>query len=221
MQTTKRNRVHGTGPDRTLLKTFVKLGEVSKETIQELNDIIDQHKHNDIGGDVYSITKTVDYENTHGVKGDFYRQILLQKKANEDNMPTAVNGVVFNEYEELYTRWDTEKYSIQNTITDISKYFNSICRFRLSETQPHNSIAWHIDTNTSVMCRAQICVNDNDSLFEFKDRQGLKTLQMKPGELWFINTGWNHRVVSQEMARRTAVFSFKFENLIDGSNTFI
>ena len=63
--------------------------------------------------DVYSITKTVDYENTHGVKGDFYRQILLQKKANEDNMPTAVNGVVFNEYEELYTRWDTEKYSIK------------------------------------------------------------------------------------------------------------
>lgn len=215
----RRSRVKGTGPDRTLLKIFHKLGDVSPETVKELNAILDNYKHNDIGSDHYSITNTLDYEKSHGVKQDVYRQVLLQTKAEVKGMPTAVSGMVFDDHEELYSNWDTENYSIESTVRDVSKFFKKVCRFRLSETQPFNSIAWHIDTNTSVMCRAQICVNENDSLFEFRDRDGIHTLRMKPGELWFINTGWNHRVVAQNDVRRTAVFSFKFEDLIDGSPT--
>lgn len=221
MKTTRRSRVHGSGPDRTQLKTFVKLGEVSQDTVKELNYILDNYKHNDIGADSYSITNTLDYKNTHGVTADTYRQVLLQKKQDYAGMPTAVSGMVFNDHEELYSDWDTQSYTLTSTIRDLSKYFTAICRFRLSETQPYNSVAWHIDTNTSVMCRAQIGLNTNDSDFDFKDREGIKTLTMRPGELWFINTGWNHRVVAKECTRRTAVFSFKFENLIDSSELFL
>ena len=79
----------------------------------------------------------------------------------------------------------------------------------------HHEIKWHIDTDTSVACRAQICLGVNDSVFEFRDRSGIHKLKMRPGEMWFINTGWNHRVISGHTLRRSAIFSFHFDDVIE------
>ena len=38
---------------------------------------------------------------------------------------------------------------------------------------------------------------------------------MKPGEIWFINTGWTHRVVTKEKVRRVAIFGFNFNDVDD------
>ena len=95
------------------------------------------------------------------------------------------------------------------------RYFSNTVRFRLSEMVGHHEIKWHIDTDTSVACRAQICLGVNDSVFQFKDRTGIHELKMRPGELWFINTGWNHRVISGTTLRRTAIFSFHFDDIIE------
>ena len=66
------------------------------------------------------------------------------------------------------------------------------------------------------MCRAQICLNENDSVFEFRGRDGtIHSFQMEVGDLWFINTGWNHRVISGTTLRRTAIFSFHFDDIIE------
>ena len=43
---------------------------------------------------------------------------------------------------------------------------------------------------------------------------------MKPGELWFINTGWNHRVIAGDSTRRSAIFGFDFKDY-QGSASFI
>jgi hypothetical protein len=115
----------------------------------------------------------------------------------------------------------TDKYTLSSTITEINKHFIDVCRFRISETQPHYEIPWHIDTNTSVACRAQICITNDDSKFEFKTRQGIKTLQMAPGELWFINTGWNHRVIANSQVRQVAIFTFKFDQLVNNTRILI
>ena len=48
-----------------------------------------------------------------------------------------------------------------------------------------------------------------------QDKEGVKSLQMQPGEIWFINTGWNHRVVSGDITRRTAIIGFHFEDLVN------
>lgn len=215
-----RERVKGDGPDRSLLKVFYKLGTVSPKTIEELNTILDTFTHSDIGTDMYSITNTIDYEKTHGVADSYYRQVLLQNSINQPGMKSAVVGQTFKEKEELYTQWATNIYTLDSTIKDVNTFFKQVYRFRLSETQPHHSIAWHIDTNTSVMCRAQICIKEDDSLFEFKDREGTHRLHMKQGDLWFINTGWNHRVVANTQKRRTAILSFKFSDLLTFNEVF-
>ena len=55
-------------------------------------------------------------------------------------------------------------------------------------------------------------------MFEFRGKDGIHSFQMKPGELWFINTGWNHRVITGDMPRRSAIFGYHFDDVIDHKN---
>jgi len=211
IQQTKRSRVNGSGPKRTELKTFYKIGSMPKRVLKELNYILDTNTSNDIGGDDYAISQNCDYEEVFNVQ-DKYRQILLQKTGELDPNVT-------NEY--MYNIWDGN-YQLRYTRVELDKIFKRlrpsmprIYRFRMSEMGDGHELNWHIDQDTSVICRAQICLNENDSVLEFKDRQGIHKLKMKPGEVWFINTGWNHRVVAGNDIRRSAIFGFHFNDLIE------
>lgn len=200
---TKRLRVGGTGPRRDKLKLFHKIGNISDAAMVELNSILDVNQNNDLGGDSYSISKTINYDNFFNNGASYYRQILLQKRHDQ------VTDV--DEYK--YSNWDTS-YTLTETQSEISKHFKNVYRFRLSEMQGNHEIKWHIDADTSVICRAQICLNANDSVFEFRDKHGIHQLKMKPGEIWFINTGWNHRVVNGSSLRRVVVLGFHYDDLI-------
>jgi|TARA_B100001094_G_scaffold34220_1_gene28447 hypothetical protein len=198
IEQTKRQRVNGTGPKRNKLVVFKKLGEVSDELYNYLNSYLDSNDQSDIGTDNYGISKGCDYENVFNVANK-YRQVILQK-----NPTNEVN--VTDEY--LYSHW------IDNTPSkELSTWFKNVYRFRLSEMQPNHSLNWHIDADTSVICRAQICLNENSSKFLFKDREGVKSFEMKPKELWFINTGWMHTVENDSRIRRVAIFGFHFDDL--------
>lgn len=208
IEQTKRTRVGGTGPRRNKLKTFCKIGQVSSKVVDELNYILDTNTKNDIGGDNYGISQNCNYEEVFNV-GSSYRQILLQKKSLDSETDV-------DEY--AYDTWEPDPYgSLLYTRQALNSLFDKTYRFRLSEMKGDHELNWHIDADTSVICRAQICLNDNDSIFEFKDKEGVKSLQMQPGEVWFINTGWNHRVVSGNITRRTAIIGFHFNNLLNNS----
>jgi len=208
MLVTKRSRIKGTGPRRHELKPFVKLGTAPPYVVKELNRILDTHTHNDIGGDNYSITNSTDYDRSFGISktDDTYRQVLLQGNSSTDKER------LLDEY--TYTKWHNE-YKLRYTRPFLDEIFDRTVRFRLSEMVGHHEIKWHIDTDTSVACRAQICLTDDDSIFEFKTRNGIHKLKMRKGECWFINTGWSHRVVSGNDMRRTAVWSYHFDDIIN------
>lgn len=191
IQKTKRQRVKGSGPKRDQMVTFAKLGTVSQELLEKLNSIADKRSGNDLGSDAYNISQHCDVNNVFIDSG--YRQILIQER--KVDIDTAD--------EHLYTEYN-EDVSIP--------YFNQIYRLRISEMAPGHEMNWHIDTDTSVMCRAQICLNNNDSVFQFKRRGIIEEFSMRPGELWFINTGWLHRVVSNDTIRRSAIFGFDYKD---------
>tara|TARA_R110000868_G_scaffold52067_1_gene164747 strand:- start:2594 stop:3244 length:651 start_codon:yes stop_codon:yes gene_type:complete len=202
IEQTKRARVGGTGPKRNKLKTFEKIDQVSQNVVDELNYILDTDTRNDIGGDNYGISQNCNYEEVFNVS-DKYRQILLQKKI-EDSSDDV------NEY--LYTNWDPN-HNLRYTMPTINRLFDNVYRFRMSEMKGDHELNWHIDADTSVICRAQICLKESDSTLEFKDKAGIHQLRMYPGEVWFINTGWNHRVVNGGAVRRSAIFGFHFNDL--------
>lgn len=187
IQETKRLRVRGGGPRRDELVTFAKLGKVPIDIVNQLNEIADRRTGNDLGSDAYNISQHCDVNSVFIDTG--YRQILIQERATE--IDTA----------------DEHQYTKYNEDVSIP-FFNQIYRLRISEMAPGHEMNWHIDTDTSVMCRAQICLNKNDSVFQFKRRGIVEQFTMEPGEVWFINTGWLHRVVSGENVRRSAIFGF-------------
>jgi hypothetical protein len=208
VEKTKRTRVHGTGPRRNKLVLFKKLGDVSEETISELNDILDTHaQRNDLGDYLYAISKTTNFHEALGVPSlDKYRQILLQRDPNSTEFIDKVD-------ESVYTDWATWEFELKSTMADMERFYDKHYRFRAVEMSGSEEIGWHIDTDTSVGCRGQVCLNDNDSVMEFKDRSGVHSLHMKRGEVWFINTGWPHRVLSGEKTRRNAILTCDFHDM--------
>lgn len=208
IETTKRMRVNGTGPKRQQLKFFQKLGEAPQEVLDELNQMLDENPNNDIGGDVYGISQAINHQEVFNTSG--YRQILVQTK------PPGNMGVDVDEY--LYNYWTKEVKAKKF----LDQYFDNTYRFRMSEMGGAYEMNWHIDSCTSFMCRAQICLNENDSVFEFKGRGGVvHSFTMKPGELWFINTGWLHRVISGKVPRRVAIFGFHFDDLKNKDEVYV
>lgn len=188
----KRSRVKGDGPRRTEMVTFAKIGEVSPHVVDNLNAIADERKQNDLGSDVYNISQLCDVENVFA-NGKIYRQVLIQEKNCEEDSTD----------EHVYTEYNS----------DVSvPFFEQIYRLRVSELAPKAEINWHIDTDTSVLCRAQICLNDNDSVMFFDRKGSIEECRMKKGEIWFINTGWKHSVQCGEKLRRHAIFGFDYKD---------
>lgn len=202
IEQTKRARVRGNnGPRRQEMKTFAKIGRVSDELIETLNGVADIRTGNDLGGDNYNISQLCNVEEVFAPKS-FYRQILLQEK--------EVEGDQVDEH--VYT-----KYNVDVNIP----YFDQIYRLRISEMQGEHEMNWHIDQDTSVICRAQICLNENDSVFQFKRKGKIEEFKMEVGDIWFINTGWTHRVVTNKKLRRVAIFGFDLKDYIGNEDLCI
>lgn len=192
IKNTKRSRVKGSGPKRSEMKTFQFIGTVPEELVEKLNNIADAREGNDLGTDLYNISQLCDVENIFAPK-NVYRQILLQEKNCEESSTD----------EHVYT-----EYNVDINIP----FFKKIYRLRISEMSANHEMNWHIDTDTSVMCRAQICLNDNNSVFQFERKGQIEEFVMKKGEMWFINTGWKHRVVAGDSVRRAAIFGFDYKD---------
>jgi len=197
----KRLRVGGSGPSRKELLPFAKIGTVPESIVAELLAVPSIMTGNDLGGDNYQISKHCDLENVFNI-GTGYRQILLQSKITDNSD--------IDEF--AYTQWN----SIVNTNIKSFLYemFTNIYRFRMSVMSENHELNWHIDTDPSIMCRAQICLNDTDAQFEFKTKSQIHTLKMEKNGIYFINTGWSHRVVNTSKSERiVAIFGFEFKDM--------
>lgn len=198
IEKTKRTRVRGPGPRRNEMLTFAKICDVDTELLEQLKSILLENPQNDLGGDGYNISQQCDIENVFNA-ADSYRQVLIQKSIHDENTAS--------------------EFDYSDYVYDVKvPWFKTIYRLRLSHMGPGHTINWHIDTDTSVMCRAQICLNENDSVFKFKTKDGIEEFKMKPGEMWFINTGWPHSVEGGEKERAVAIFGFEYKDYNGNTN---
>jgi hypothetical protein len=197
----RRQRVKGDAPGRDNFLTFAKIGEVDLALVEKLNEIADRRDGNDLGTDNYNLSQICQVEDVFNAAGQ-YRQILIQER--------EVDEVTVDEHN--YTKYN-EDVSIP--------FFDQVYRLRISEMPAGHEMHWHIDSNTSVMCRAQICLKENDSVFQFRRRGEVQEFQMKPGEMWFINTAWPHRVVAKDTSRRAAIFGFDYKDYLGKTQLLI
>ena len=191
IEATKRTRVGGEGPKRNDFVTFAKIGNVDPSLVEKLNEIADRRDGNDLGGDNYNrqICKIEEVFNAAGQ----YRQILIQEK--------AVDEVTVDEH--TYTQYNEDV-----TVP----FFDQVYRLRISEMPPGHELNWHIDSDTSVMCRAQICPTENDHSIQLKRKGKIEEFTMKPENFGLLQYRMVYRVVAGDTSRRVAIFGFDFKD---------
>jgi hypothetical protein len=205
IKSTRKQRVSGSnGPRRHELKAFETVdASVPTEVIEEILAIANTYTSNDLGGDNYQISQHCDVK-TAFTASEAYRQILLQECVSPD-----ANVID----EENYTNWRTD-LAVSNIRSYLETTFKHPVRTRISIMPPGHDLNWHIDTDTSVLCRVQVAAQSSGSEFQFRTKQGHSSLTMIPGNSYFVNTGWTHRVVNTTNdVRIVLIFGVLFNNI--------
>jgi len=202
---TKKQRVAGNnGPRRHQMKEYgVISSDVPDAVIEEIFKIANNYDENDLRGDNYQISQHCNV-NEAFTSSLSYKQILLQEL--NDNANDEID-------ETQYQKWRND-LEISNIKHYLEKTFENPYRARISVMPPGNDLNWHIDTDTSVLCRAQIPVYHKGSKFQWKTKQGNTEVEMQPGNTYFVNTGWMHRVVNESNnVRIVLIFGIDYDNI--------
>lgn len=177
------------GPDRKQLPLIYPLGKLTEAEFSSLTNDVDflirtkSKNHNDLDNqELYQLAKGVSKIFNYFPKQ--YRQYLFQATGERPkNSPEIPEEWEFTEY--LPNTECFEKY--------ISKFAQSHFRSRLAVVPVGEVIDWHIDSNTSYACRGMIIVQGIQK-FMVKKQKEIHEQIMHPGEAWFCNTGYRHRV---------------------------
>jgi hypothetical protein len=188
-----RNHVKGTsGPGRNDLPTYVKLDHgISEAVLKQAREIATSGAPSDFNTDRYKISRKENCELANMVPEN-YKLLLLQQQAPDTDQDGEIS----------YTDWRDGTSEIQKYLEDM---FGTVYQTRLTITPPGAEIPWHIDLNTSVICRVQIGVDMDDSEFEFRRRGKESSIHIDSGDMWFLNTAWNHRVLNTASAKPRVV----------------
>jgi hypothetical protein len=205
---TRRSRVSGNnGPKRNQMTEFGVIdNQVPQAVIDEILHIANTYQGDDLRGDNYQISQHCNV-NEAFTASTSYKQILLQELTGDES------GVLDEIDETNYVRWrdDLQVSAIQEYLTAT---FKSPYRARISVMHGGNELNYHIDTDTSVLCRAQIPAQTAGSIFQWKTKTGEVDLEMQLGNVYFVNTGWLHRVVNPgDNTRIVLIFGVDYHNI--------
>jgi len=174
---------------------------VPQAVIDEILHIATSYTGNDLGGDNYQLSQHCDVKNVF-TSSETYKQIILQECTAEDTI---------DETNYMHWRNDISTTAIENYLTTA---FIKPYRTRISVMHGGNELNYHIDTDTSVLCRVQIPAQTTGSLFQWKTKTEEVSLTMKLGEAYFVNTGWLHRVINPtDSIRVVLLFGVDYKNI--------
>lgn len=202
----KRLKVKGNPnwPGREELPDFYYLAPVQTEVRNMALDILNRNQRNDIlDREDYKVAQTSSLcvgpngEPNQGLFDlDMLSNILLQAP---ESAGLAERDYTIPQYPELHK--------------ELQKMFPVFYRSRISVLEPGGKLDWHIDTNTNVYCRVIMGLRGR-CIFSV-DRRGEKTsMVVRPGETWFVNTGWKHMVENPyDEPRAVLLLSLEWPNL--------
>jgi hypothetical protein len=203
IKATRKRRVSGNnGPRRHEMLTHGTVANnVPQAVIDEILHIATSYTGNDLGGDNYQLSQHCDVKNVF-TSSETYKQIILQECTAEDTI---------DETNYMHWRNDISTTAIENYLTTA---FIKPYRTRISVMHGGNELNYHIDTDTSVLCRVQIPAQTTGSLFQWKTKTEEVSLTMKLGEAYFVNTGWLHRVINPtDSIRVVLLFGVDYKNI--------
>ena len=198
--------IRGDGPDRKLLPNYHRLGKMGEGPFKALCKAVEEQtlkcgaQHNDINDEQkYKIAQDCPLKTYFP---STYRQLLLQHSIKFDSTETEFDYIGYRGFL-VYEK-------IGKTL---EKFVPGFFRARIAILPPGEVLDWHIDSNTSYSCRIQFPIIGS---CDWQIRRGKKVESkvLKPGEVWFTNTGFSHRVENTGTEDRvTIVVGCKFDDI--------
>lgn len=184
-----KNHVKGNGIDRKYLPNYFKLGEFDQGLIEDVMKVYYLTiNENHIGSNSEYEMSTESPLRTYFP--ETYRQIILQKPLTDGS------------FEKDYQSFE-ENTNVLNKVKNLLKGI-TFYRCRIATLPAGDILDWHIDTNTSVLSRVHFVISDNAHWFI--NRKGIVEEKiLRKGEIWFTNTGYNHKVVNDTNKDRIVV----------------
>ena len=119
------------------------------------------------------------------------------------------------QYAQRYSQYDDPDYFFQEQdyvhakpefsegISAIEKIIGGKCyRLRYSTLEPGAILDWHMDQPN---IDRFVIVLQGSQRFEIERRKNIFHEIMQPGDVWYINSNWNHRVVNEVKEKRLAL----------------
>lgn len=100
------------------------------------------------------------------------------------------------DYSKFYAAFEPAMQELTDTLQSI------LWRCRYATIEPNDILGWHVDQPTL----DRFCVVlEGEQMFEIKDRKKIHSQRMLPGQIWFINSSWEHRVINSGNNKRLAL----------------
>jgi mannose-6-phosphate isomerase-like protein (cupin superfamily) len=150
---------------------------------------------NSFSGAQNTISNAMELRDKHGLD-DGYRK-FLENYGQYD--------IQFKKDDEFGDERDYKMFSeaAKPYLEEIAIKFGALVyRTRYATIEPDDVLEWHVDQPT--MDRWCI-VLEGEQTFEIKTRQDIFPQKMMPGQIWFINSSWEHRVINTGNKRRLAL----------------
>lgn len=166
--------------DPEILKLFIDLYPETRSTLQEGLNLRAQHGFSQ--GDPYFVS------------GYDQNDIQFYMKFTDYDDP----DYEFNERDYCYNSepFSTGIRHIENIVGA------SICRLRYATLEPGAILDWHMDQPN---IDRFVIVLQGSQRFEIERRKNVFHEIMQPGDVWYINSNWNHRVINEVKEKRLAL----------------
>ena len=84
-----------------------------------------------------------------------------------------------------------------------------VYRLRYAVMEPNETLPWHIDQPE---LDRFVCVLNGIQSFEIKKRKAVVKEMQTPGDVWYVNTNWEHQVVNSDQKRLALLGCFRYNN---------
>ena len=138
------------------------------------------------------------YKEEDSYMPDGYDQRDIQTALVDDPVETD-----FNHVDERFLR-------LKPAISELESILGGdVYRLRYAVMEPNETLPWHID---QPQLDRFICVLNGIQQFEIKKRKEVVSTTQTPGDVWYVNTNWEHQVVNSGEKRLALLGCFKYNN---------
>jgi len=143
-------------------------------------------------------------------RSGMYKEVDSYMPDGYDQRDIQTAPGIINPVETDYSYIDERFLRIKPAVEQLCELLRGpVYRLRYAIMEPDETLPWHIDQ--PALDRFVLVLNGRQQ-FEIKKRKEIHSETQRPGELWYVNTNWEHQVVNSNEKRLALLGCFRYNN---------